>query len=692
MSDSGISRFHVPFRNLNLFRSPFLAVFIGNRLRFSCLPVGGADTRWLGWGAKPSARWAQIYARLSGGRPLLLEDGFLRSYGLGVHGVPALSIVVDDLGIYFDARKPSRIEQLLQDGVFSPEILQQAEAALALLQRERLTKYNVGTEVPDDHFAPDVRRVLVVDQTLGDASITGGLADEASFLRMLDAAVAENPGAEVWVKTHPDVLAGKRASCLSAARGRSDVRWITQDWHPHSLLAHFERVYVVTSQMGLDALIVGRPVTCFGVPFYSGWGLTDDRVPCERRAARRSLVELIAAAYLLYARYLDPETGKPGNFFQVADFIVRQRRVQARWPRRFVAVGFRAWKAAHLTPILGMAREGVRFVRDAEAARALGLRKDDGLIHWGRDAPQRVEELARATSTRLFHLEDGFYRSVGLGSDLIRPRSVVIDEQGLYFDPRGPSDLEQLLNTAAFSPDELEQARWVRSLIVEHGLTKYNLEPLVPVDWPAAGRTVVLVPGQVEDDASIRHGCESVRTNLDLMQVARETCPDAFIVFKPHPDVASGNRHGAVQDDEALRHVDWVERKASMVSCLDGADAVHTMTSMAGFEALLRGKRVVVYGRPFYAGWGLTEDRLSIPRRTRKLTLDELVAVALLRYPLYWDWELKGFTSCEAVLRRLIEERDALTATGGLERLRAGWLRRQGRKIRALVAGLRSGA
>ncbi|HHO81929.1 MAG TPA: capsular polysaccharide biosynthesis protein, partial [Halothiobacillus sp.] len=465
----------------------------------------------------------------------------------------------------------------------------------------------------------------------------------------------------------------------------TDVRWITEDWHPHSLLPHFDRVYVVTSQMGLDALIVGRPVTCFGVPFYSGWGLTDDRVACPRRSARRSLLELIAAAYLQYPRYLNPETLQPGDFFQVAEFIARQKALTSRRPRRIFCVGFEFWKRGYIRPFLPAGE--LRFLRSLKQLRNLALRPDDVVVCWGvpSDALRSMVEKAGCC---LWRMEDGFYRSVGLGSDLIRPRSLVIDKRGLYFDSRGPSDLEVLLNTAEFSPQELARARSVRELIVEHELTKYNLESLASVQWPSSGRPVVLVPGQVEDDASIRHGCENVLTNLGLIRAARAACPDAFIVFKPHPDVTSGNRRGHVPPKQALQYVDWIETEASVVACIAAADAVHTMTSMAGFEALLRGKQVVVYGRPFYAGWGLTEDTLSIPRRTRRLSLDELVAGVLLRYPLYWDWELKGFATCEAVLRRLIAERDALVARGELHKLKYGWLRRQMRKVKALVCGL----
>lgn len=112
------------------------------------------------------------------------------------------------------------------------------------------------------------------------------------------------------------------------------------------------------------------------------------------------------------------------------------------------------------------------------------------------------------------------------------------------------------------------------------------------------------------------------------------------------------------------------------------------MTSLTGFDALLRGKRVVVFGRPFYAGWGLTQDMLPIPRRQRQLYLDELVAGALLHYPLYWDPDLRGYTTCEAVLQQIFERREALTHSGKMQGLRLGYIRRQWRKFGVLVRAL----
>ena len=318
----------------------------------------------------------------------------------------------------------------------------------------------------------------------------------------------------------------------------------------------------------------------------------------------------------------------------------------------------------------------------------LEVKPNDRILVWGADVPQSLSSYVDECWACLVRVEDGFIRSVGLGSDLIRPYSLVLDERGIYFDATRPSDLEHLLATLEFTPDDLQAAQQVRAFIVEHGVTKYNVEPREPVQWTSSGRSVVLVPGQVETDASIRLGCTAVRTNLDLLRAVRKARPDAFLVYKPHPDVLSLNRKGRVALAAARVYADHIEAGVSVVSCIDACDEVHTMTSLTGFDALLRGKKVVTYGQPFYAGWGLTEDRAenatAFERRQRRLTLDELVAGALLHYPIYWDWDLKGYTTCEAVLHRIVEQRTALEANGGLHKLRVGFVRRQLRKAKVL--------
>lgn len=358
---------------------------------------------------------------------------------------------------------------------------------------------------------------------------------------------------------------------------------------------------------------------------------------------------------------------KPANTCSLAPLGVDFRSMAHLSPNpsgRFFFVGLRRWKAASIGPILNWGASPIRFVPDSSSLRRISIGEGDNVFVWGAAFSGGELEFVRERGGKIYRVEDGFIRSVGLGSDFVRPLSLVLDEGGLYFDPSRASDLETILNTASFTEDEIKTAETVRHNIVQNGITKYNIEPRGRPDWGATNKRIVLVPGQVEDDASILLGCSSIRTNLELLRAVRSSHPDAFIVYKPHPDVRSGNRKGALEMHEIVELADHIETQWSVVSCIEACAEVHTMTSLSGFDALLRGKRVVTYGQPFYAGWGLTLDMdASAPafaRRLRLLSLSEMVAGTLLRYPIYWDWTLMTRTTCERVLDSIKQARNLM--------------------------------
>jgi capsular polysaccharide export protein len=252
------------------------------------------------------------------------------------------------------------------------------------------------------------------------------------------------------------------------------------------------------------------------------------------------------------------------------------------------------------------------------------------LLLWGsQPAPEGLPD-----DVRLVRLEDGFLRSVGLGADLVRPLSWVMDTRGIYYDATRPSDLEHLLQTAKFPPELLERAARLRRRIVASELTKYNVGS-GDFRRPSGAGRVILVPGQVESDASIRCGAPGINTNLGLLQAVRRANPDAHLLYKPHPDVVAGLRAQGRGEDEAAAWCDTLLGDVPMGKLLAEVDEVHVLTSLTGFEALLRERRVVCYGQPFYAGWGLTADILPPERRARRLELDALVAGTLILYPIY---------------------------------------------------------
>ena len=256
-------------------------------------------------------------------------------------------------------------------------------------------------------------------------------------------------------------------------------------------------------------------------------------------------------------------------------------------------------------------------------------------------------------SITVLRIEDGFLRSVGLGVDLVRPLSWVIDRQGMHFDATRPSDLETTLATTDFSPELCRRAAALRTRIVADGITKYNVGS---GRWrrPPGRAPVILVPGQVPTDAALSFAALRPTANLALLQAVRAAHPEAYVVYKVHPDVVARMR----AEKESLAQVrelsDEVVGDVNMAELLSEVDAVHVLTSLTGFEALLRGVPVTCHGRPFYSGWGLTHDKLpASERRCRRLTLNELIAGALFEYPVYFDRGGKGLSAAEHALEAL---------------------------------------
>jgi capsular polysaccharide export protein len=611
-----------------------------------------------GWGHKPTAAKARAWAQANGVPYLALEDGLIRSFGLGVAGEDPLSLVVDDLGIYYDASRPSRLEQMLaHDPLDAPDLLGEADALIDQLRRERIGKYNAGPPPAPSDGKP---RVAVLDQTLGDSSIAGGLADASTFESMLDAALRETRHAEVVVRTHPDVVAGKRTGYLLQVARRRGVRVLADASHWPALCTRFDRVYAATSGAGLEALVQGVPVTCFGVPFYAGWGLTDDRGPVpDRRGRSRTLSELVAAAYLRYPVYVDPvHATRCSAATLVARIADRRQRVHGD-PRPVVIPGMRRWKRNSVAPYFG-GRARITFTRTIAGARRRAKQDGGRMAIWSARVTDELAAACARDGVELVRIEDGFLRSKGLGSNYLPAASLVLDDVGMYYDARHPSALEAILQGGPFGADERARAAALRQRIVAAGVTKYMVGQASDLAWldaaRADGQRVVLAPGQVPGDASLRFGAPAgIARDPDLLAHVRSAEPDALLVYKPHPDVLSGNRAGDTDCRRAQAIADATVTDAPMPALFDRVDAVHTMTSLAGFEALLRDVAVTAWGRPFYAGWGLTTDMDPIARRSARLTLDDLVAGTLLRYPRYHDWDSGYPCQAEDVAAKLAD-------------------------------------
>lgn len=643
----------------------------------------------IGWGLRPSTQKARKYAQKHGLPYIALEDGFLRSLGLGVMGYPPFSVVYDDVGIYYDTTRPSRLEALILHSQLTPEQICAAERAVWLIQQNQLSKYNHNADFTES-VDKSTAIVLVVDQTFGDMAVKYGWASEIHFKQMLDAAIRENPKAQIWVKTHPDVISGKKKGYLTDLHNYGNrIRLFAEDVNPLSLLQQVEKVYCVTSQMGFEALLLGKKVITFGISWFAGWGVTDDRHPdieilkLEQRRKNRSFIQLFTAAYLQYSRYINPNNGKIGTIFDVIDYLSKAKTLNQRLSGSLYCVGMSLWKQAVIKPFFNLPLCKLHFVRSLKKLENQPLASDAKLLVWSQGKPE-ILTFAAKHNLPILRMEDGFIRSVGLGSNLVAPLSLVVDDLGIYFNAQTPSRLEDILQHQQFSEQDLALAKQLQQRLIQANIGKYNVGN-AGFQLSVTNKKTILVPGQVEGDASIRFGSPQINRNVDLLQKVRELNPDAYIIYKPHPDVVSGNRQGFVPHEQAVKFTDEIVENANILDCINQVDEVHTMTSLAGFEALLRGKIVHCYGLPFYSNWGLTQDHISLTRRSRKLCIEELIAAVLVYYPQYVDPEKRTMIDAKQAIEILQQQKQKL-ANSGIKRT---WIAKQLGKLQQLYRTLK---
>lgn len=621
--DDGRAPLHV--MHPSLLRVPALRALPDHRPTWSPLrPRAGVPV--LGWGYKNTGRHAKSWAPRN--PAWLAEEGFVK--GVMRHQ-PALQVLIDATGgMHYDPAQPSIIDAAL-DAADTPQVRARAQALMATIRAHGLSKLNARRD-PDPARLPARPFVLVVDQVAGDDSLPPSRATPQRFALMLDATLRTWPEHLVVVRTHPDLHDRGRGGHYAPPHADARVVFHPGDDHPAAWLQAADQVVVMSSQMGFEALIHGTPVTCWGTPFYAARGLTRDMGAQPGYTRRRcDLEQLVGAALVVAPTSLDPATHGPGTPESVVAHLAAHRAAVAADPTHACAVGFSPRKRRALARFM----PATRWV-DVEEALAL---PHAAAVVWGMASPPKGWG-----DRPVVRVEDGFLRSKGLGAAFAPAFSWIVDTTGgIHYDPRRASRVED--GILAYDPARhAQEAARLLDALRTGGATKYNL-PEHAVARPMTDKPVVLVVGQVENDASVRVGSPKLRTNADLLRAARAAWPDAFLIYRPHPDVVAGLRPGDWQADGAL--ADQVEPHAGTLALIAVADRVAVMTSQMGFEALLRGTPVTCFGAPFYAGWGLTDDRCPTPARRQPRSLEALVWGACAHAPRYvaprtgalLDWE-----------------------------------------------------
>ncbi len=641
-----------------------------------------------GWGRKKSYFRAKALADKYQKPVITLEDGFLRSIDSGTNSRYAVSYIADDLGVYFDLTAPSRLERLITDNIDAWDNDKQATACRLIhkILEHKLSKYNASSDAPDlSALAGNTKpHVLLIDQVKNDCSVVGAGADNASFVAMLTHAKATYPHHNIWIKAHP---AGKGYFNTST----DGVFYLSQVCNPIALIAQAQAVYTVSSHMGFEALMLGKTVHCFGVAWYSGFGLTkDDEAPQtllsqvqQRRKAlsanahRATIEQLFYSAYINYSYYADPASCgiHQSTHNQTAcdidtaiNWLITNRKHAQKWQGVGLSYELSRWKSDFVRAFVGTPLNRLiikakspyigalpQAVQDyfAHPKKAYKNRQYDFVIAWGLHHANRLKASAAYRHSTVVCMEDGFVRSRGLGATLLPPLSVVLDSTGIYYNAKTPSDLETLLCTLSLNDEQYQSIHALLKKLADLRITKYNvgkpndLSDIHKLKQQKPHAHIRLVVGQVEDDASVQNCLSAITTNAHLLADVRYRHPEDIIIYKPHPDVEAGLRQGLV-DGDTLKLADIIAYDVAMPDCLDVCDVVHTISSLTGFEALIRNKAVVCYGLPFYAGFGLTHDiknttdnatlyQSALARRHRHTPLDmpTLAYAALIAYPLY---------------------------------------------------------
>lgn len=588
------------------------------------------------WGRSPYAARGESVAKTTGAGLIRIEDAFLRSLYPGRSGAPPVGLLIDHRGVHFDSSRPSDIEHLLATHPLDDTpLMDRARGAIARLQEAHLSKYNAFDPTLR---CPDPGYVLVIDQTRGDASVTHGGADANTFREMLYYAQEDHPAAPILIKTHPETQQGHRQGYFSSDDETGRISLFSEPVSPWALLEGARAVYTVSSQLGFESIFACHRPQVFGQPFYAGWGLTDDRHPLRltRRGRQLSRAQLFAASMILYPTWYDAYRDRLCSLEDAVATLDAAARCWRDDRHGWHAQNVRLWKRAHMQKFFGRHRR----MTFGKSGTAKPPRRNMAWASHATPAPG------------IIRVEDGFLRSRGLGAELVPPLSLVCDDLGIYYDPSSESRLERLIAArTTLRPDQHLRAEALIRRLTDLQLTKYNLGGNCP-KLPTGHR--ILVPGQVEDDASIRLGAGAITTNLALLQKTRTENPQAVILYKPHPDVEAGLRKGLIPTGDMGSLADMVLDHSDPAALLGQVDEIWTMTSLMGFEGLLRGLPVTTTGAPFYAGWGLTRDLGQTPaRRTARPILEGLVHATLIDYPRYYDPATNRPCPVEVVMDRL---------------------------------------
>lgn len=233
----------------------------------------------------------------------------------------AFGFILDDMGYYFDARQPSRLEKILNSSDFSisRDDFDRSQKLIKRIIDEKITKYNKYVSDNNISWRPQIDSVLVIEQKMNDASIIFSDGHIEDFQTMVHDACTSYPDKTIYFKRHPDNILSNNISFLNLNYDNLIV--VPDEVSVTDLLDYCGYIYTVSSQVGFEGLLRKKKVYTYGKPFYSGWGLTVDRNKTERRNKIRTVEELFYVACIKLSVYFNPLNDEMMSIEDSFDYI-----------------------------------------------------------------------------------------------------------------------------------------------------------------------------------------------------------------------------------------------------------------------------------------------------------------------------------------------------------------------------------
>ena len=258
-------------------------------------------------------------------------------------------------------------------------------------------------------------------------------------------------------------------------------------------------------------------------------------------------------------------------------------------------------------------------------------------------------------NNNLVFIEDGFVHSFGIKKKKI-PLTICYDNNGIYYDCTRNNDLREFLKQK-LSKKNISRAKNIVQLWKKYSISKYNFPSFIE---PPSSPYILLID-QTFGDLSLEYGDANEDSFKRMFEFAINNWPDHRIIIKTHPDVISYRKKGCIDSSKYVKdNIKVIGGIGQINRLIEFCTAVCVVTSQVGFEALIYGKDVHVFGRPFYSGLGLTIDHNTNNEKVEKhISLEQLVFSSLVKYQICFDPRTKKKCEIEEIMKFIHYSRES---------------------------------